>query len=310
MSEVLWSEVVADDEATGWHLFRESIDPYVLARLSIPGEPASKSRARFTKQGSKTVAYTPEKTRVAEERIAWEFRKVRKGWTASSSATFGVFAAFYAKTFQRRDVDNMLKLVLDALNGIAWADDSQVSEVSGRVDRGSEDARTEIIIYWTWPNGRPPEISCEACGKRVRVYPSGSDQRYCSKECSYGSRTRNARTCERCDATFIPVTGTKDKAYCSDTCRSEGHRVRLSCVHCSSVFEQWTSWATTAVALCSKPCQVAYWKSRGVKSAKGTCETCGGATSRREYKRCRGCVAQASQGRSRGPQSNQAATDV
>lgn len=30
---------------------------------------------------------------------------------------------------QRPDLDNLVKLVLDALNGVAWADDGQVSHV-------------------------------------------------------------------------------------------------------------------------------------------------------------------------------------
>ena len=34
----------------------------LVAEWSVPGEPVSKARARFTKHGSKTVAYTPEMT--------------------------------------------------------------------------------------------------------------------------------------------------------------------------------------------------------------------------------------------------------
>lgn len=54
---------------------------------------------------------------------------------------------------QKPDIDNLTKLVLDALNGLAWCDDSQVTDVHAhklsRV-RDREDT-THVIVMWDEP---------------------------------------------------------------------------------------------------------------------------------------------------------------
>jgi Holliday junction resolvase RusA-like endonuclease len=40
-----------------------------------------------------------------------------------------VSVTFYFATKRRRDLDNQNKLILDALTGIAWDDDSQIAEL-------------------------------------------------------------------------------------------------------------------------------------------------------------------------------------
>ena len=49
---------------------------------------------------------------------------------------------------KRPDVDNMLKSVTDALNGVAWLDDGQISHVRAKklYHPGNEGPRTEIFI--------------------------------------------------------------------------------------------------------------------------------------------------------------------
>lgn len=49
---------------------------------------------------------------------------------------------------QNKDVDNLLKAVMDALNKKIWVDDKHVCKVSASKWRaaGDEDARTEITI--------------------------------------------------------------------------------------------------------------------------------------------------------------------
>lgn len=44
------------------------------------------------------------------------------------------------------DADNLFKVVLDALNGIAWADDSQIVDLHIRKHRGQRRRRLEIEI--------------------------------------------------------------------------------------------------------------------------------------------------------------------
>jgi hypothetical protein len=55
----------AADDGASFKLWREVADLPVIARFTVDGEPASKSRPRFTGKGSKKRAYTPEKTSAA-----------------------------------------------------------------------------------------------------------------------------------------------------------------------------------------------------------------------------------------------------
>jgi crossover junction endodeoxyribonuclease RusA len=100
----------------------------VIADFMVDGEPVSKERARITGRGT----YTPVKTVAAEARIAWGFRQAAKGWKVDDTSEFIVGMSFFLSTRRRRDIDNMMKLVMDALNGVCWKDDSQVVEAWGR----------------------------------------------------------------------------------------------------------------------------------------------------------------------------------
>lgn len=53
------------------------------------------------------------------------------------------------------DLDNAVKLVLDGLNGIAWADDAQVTKlVAVKEDRTRDtEEQTLILVSWEDPNG-------------------------------------------------------------------------------------------------------------------------------------------------------------
>lgn len=48
---------------------------------------------------------------------------------------------------KKPDIDNYIKLVCDALNGIAWEDDNEVAEVYA-TKRYSNNPRTEVSIYY------------------------------------------------------------------------------------------------------------------------------------------------------------------
>ncbi|MCW2898779.1 MAG: RusA family crossover junction endodeoxyribonuclease, partial [Streptosporangiaceae bacterium] len=81
-----------------------------------------------------------------------KFRATAPGHKPNSEHTYGVTALFVSGTRHRRDVDNMLKLILDGLNKVAWADDDQVVEVSGRKTYeplSRDHARTEVVVYRT-----------------------------------------------------------------------------------------------------------------------------------------------------------------
>lgn len=100
-----------------------------------------KARARVTKHGT----YTPPKTRAKETEIGWLAKatgcspicgpcalSVRitveppKSWTRKRRAD-----AYNQMIFptSKPDLDNCVKLICDALNGVAWLDDSQIIQM-------------------------------------------------------------------------------------------------------------------------------------------------------------------------------------
>ena len=130
-------------EFTGWD-YKPTVrqGPVKAVLFTVEGEPMSKARARVTKTGH---AYTPKATVQAEARVKEAFRVTAcEGFFNS----VGVELAFYQGTRARKDIDNMAKLVLDALNGVAWSDDVHVScLLARRVYVTKDRARTVVRIF-------------------------------------------------------------------------------------------------------------------------------------------------------------------
>ena len=111
-------------------------------QFRVTGPPQPKQRARRGKNGS---WYTPAPT----ARYEWSVRAVAsllrpRWWPLDARYRLTVRAVFADQ--RRRDLDNVVKSVSDALNGIAFGDDSQIDEV--RASRGfSADApATEVLV--------------------------------------------------------------------------------------------------------------------------------------------------------------------
>jgi len=103
-------------------------------RLNIPTIPQPKLRARIDKRG---WAFTPKKTESAEAEIRWHWNASKHQMIPKYPTVLEVW--FFlpkpasAKKSQvypvvRPDLDNLVKLVKDALNGFAWKDDGQIIE--------------------------------------------------------------------------------------------------------------------------------------------------------------------------------------
>lgn len=109
----------------------------------VNGEPRGKGRPRFTRDGH---VYTDAKTRAYEDEIRKAFAAAGgvmtdKAVMVSIVVHHGVPASWNKKVTQaaldnkiapirKPDVDNIGKIVLDALNGVAWKDDRQVVSLS------------------------------------------------------------------------------------------------------------------------------------------------------------------------------------
>lgn len=112
----------------------------------VMGEPRSKQRPRVTQRGT----FTPKETIEAEKRV-------RNAWRALGVSKFEnqviVYLAFYNGNKRRRDIDNMAKLILDALNREAFDDDYQVVGVNmfkvfTDADRARTTVRIEEVVGW------------------------------------------------------------------------------------------------------------------------------------------------------------------
>lgn len=119
-----------------------------------------KGRPRFVRATGR--AYTPDKTAeaMAAIRAAWLDATDEKAPSGTPVTVAIVAVRPLPKSRPKRivreadvsgvDLDNLEKLCLDALNGVAWDDDRQVNNLSGiKLDR-YRDARelTTITVMW------------------------------------------------------------------------------------------------------------------------------------------------------------------
>lgn len=105
----------------------------------VEGDPLPKERPRVVNGHT----YTPDRTRTAETKIA---AVAKMHHVRPTVAPVRLIVAFYRASKRRCDLDNLVKLVQDALNGIAWVDDEQIVDLaaSKRLDR--DRPRTDIRI--------------------------------------------------------------------------------------------------------------------------------------------------------------------
>lgn len=114
--------------------------------FTIFGEPVAKGRPRFSLRGGFPRAYTPKKTKQAEEDIAYKIMKYKPH--KPFEVPLKILIIFYKsipksatkETVKKMtegeilpsvkpDIDNYIKLVMDAMNGIFFKDDNLVCEI-------------------------------------------------------------------------------------------------------------------------------------------------------------------------------------
>ena len=112
----------------------------------VYGEPQGKGRPKFTQTGH---AYTPERTRAYEVAVIAAFRRgfpKRTKWEKGVPLCVRIKAVYgiprsdskakreqkltgAVRPTKKPDADNVGKIILDALNGIAWQDDAQIVDL-------------------------------------------------------------------------------------------------------------------------------------------------------------------------------------
>lgn len=106
---------------------------------TVYGEPQGKARPRFSTRNGYVQTYTASKTKSYENQIAEAYKgKIYDGYISIDiKAYFGIPKSATKKNrlamlqneikpSKKPDADNIAKIVLDALNGIAYIDDKQV----------------------------------------------------------------------------------------------------------------------------------------------------------------------------------------
>jgi Holliday junction resolvase RusA-like endonuclease len=131
--------------------------------FTIPGIPVPKGRPRFSMQHGFPRAYTPKETATFENlvRVCY-LQRFHKTTTIKCPISVDICAVFpYIKSLSKRmitaggmipkttkpDGDNLIKAILDSLNGYAWRDDSLVYKIDFIKIYG-ECPRTEIKINY------------------------------------------------------------------------------------------------------------------------------------------------------------------
>lgn len=116
-------------------------------KFVVEGEPKGKGRHRM----ANGQAYTPDGTLLYENLIKWMYRQQCRGYKFPDDAQLDVrIIAYYGipkskpkktqklmenhtlRPLKKPDADNVVKVFLDALNKLAWKDDTQVVDIQVR----------------------------------------------------------------------------------------------------------------------------------------------------------------------------------
>lgn len=130
----------------------------------VTGNPVGKGRPRATSRGGFVRMYTDAKTLGFEAAVADEASTAMRGFEVFETPMQMQLSAYYPipKSWSKKkrqqaidgeiypnvkpDLDNVLKAVLDALNGVVYVDDSQVINLVA-TKRYSTDPRVEVYVH-------------------------------------------------------------------------------------------------------------------------------------------------------------------
>lgn len=135
----------------------------MVVHFMIPGRPKGKDRPRVSQRGGKMHAFTPKPTKEYEKKVRAVFQEAPGSAMITGAAAVRIIAWFpipkSARKDDRRrmekgailpgtrpDIDNLAKVILDGLNGIAFADDSKVASLTVQKRYSSGDGAVEVWV--------------------------------------------------------------------------------------------------------------------------------------------------------------------
>lgn len=117
-------------------------------KFTVLGEPQGKGRPKFSRQGGFVKTYTPDKTVLYENLIRLEYQRQCPGQRFADKEPLAMrIKAYYSipasaskvrqqameageiRPTKKPDADNIIKVVADSLNGIAYRDDKDLIRV-------------------------------------------------------------------------------------------------------------------------------------------------------------------------------------
>lgn len=156
----------------------------VVVECELDVAPTTKLRPRFSKSGK---VYSAARQRAAEHQIGWMLRNECS--EPNTVDDLAVFAEFRTATRQRRDLDNMLKLLLDAANGVVWRDDQQVVKIDASVSRGHANPGISLRVEVVESRRR----DCVECDTRLTDKQIRLGYEFCSHACYSVSQRHRKR---------------------------------------------------------------------------------------------------------------------
>lgn len=136
----------------------------VVIRFTVPGEPKGKARPRVVHNGNFTRAYTPKDTMSYETYVKWIYTSTQEPVKLSGQIEASIKAYYQIpksmskkdrklaeegklRPTKKPDADNIAKIILDSLNGIAYKDDSQAVDVYiSKYYAEDENPRVEVAL--------------------------------------------------------------------------------------------------------------------------------------------------------------------
>lgn len=116
----------------------------MTVEFTIPGAPQSKGRPRFSTANGFVKTYTPAQTANYENLVKLEYdRQIGERFNDGAAIEMHIFAFFdipksvskkkreqmlcgEIRPIKKPDADNIIKIIADSLNGIAYKDDAQI----------------------------------------------------------------------------------------------------------------------------------------------------------------------------------------
>lgn len=166
------------------------MNPLTRISFEVPGEPVAKERPRTNMATG--VVYTPAKTKNYEETVKWCYQMAAHGARFPDNEPLSMLVVAYRpipksasakkkslmragaeRPITKPDWDNVGKIVSDALNGIAYRDDSERRTSVTSIRRAR--SKSNEFLRTTCPTAKT--LYCAAT--RTFAFPaSGATERY------------------------------------------------------------------------------------------------------------------------------------